>query len=704
MVRWFPPLLILVLGLAHALADAAVVPTDWAVSNGTAYLTGVASVGSDFVATGAVRAGSGTSATGQLLVVKLAADGTVVWQKVYGAAASNFGTTVVPTADGGVIVGAIRKNTTTDGEWILKLDANGGITWQRVLSAADSISAAALVQTSDLGYVLAGSENGNRVAYVVKLDADGNVTWQRRYSSDVMENEAHAIVETSDGYVVAGRVKPVGTGTQPKTAWLVKLDTTGMPVWQKTYGVLDAALALLPVGSDFLVAGGTAYLLKVDTTGSLLSSSTIGSNSTLFAATALAKLANGDIAVAGGTGTSLPTARAWTIVLDTNNTIVAQHAYGDPGNGILALAPATDGGFAFADTPTVAAGGLPVFRVDTTGALTGECAGLLHAADATLTASTPTVTDTAATAIDGAFTTTTPSDTAADAGLAFASTCQSSAVTSSLDHFLVYAGKTTAKAPKVIPFGPVTLTDAVRMADYDVSAYTALGLPANKNQEGVHDAVTHLARYAVKPHKGAAKFAPTPDVAVLNQCGSLVVTLKKPDSLLVPVDENPSATPPVPDPSTSQVDHFVCYAAKTQTKRTNGTKVAGMPKGVQVDIVDDFETKRFDLQKPTHVCFPTAKSGSPKVLKTGADFPITPATIRDSSTQLVCYAAKQAKVTIPQTGCGPTTPNGKGTKIVPPPTPFEPQTALHVNGQLGPLVVDAKKPLELCVPSTATLP
>lgn len=61
-------------------------------------------------------------------------------------------------------------------------------------------------------------------------------------------------------------------------------------------------------------------------------------------------------------------------------------------------------------------------------------------------------------------------------------------------------------------------------------------------------------------------------------------------------------------------------------------------------------------------------------------------------------------MTIPQTGCGPTVPKAKGTKIVPPRAKLPPQAAVHVNGQLGALLVDAKKPLELRVPSTATLP
>jgi len=215
---------------------------------------------------------------------------------------------------------------------------------------------------------------------------------------------------------------------------------------------------------------------------------------------------------------------------------------------------------------------------------------------------------------------------------------------------------------------------------------------------------THLARYALKPHKGAPKFSPKLDVTVTNQCGSLVLTLKKPESLLVPVDKSLTLTPPVPDPATSQVDHFLCYLAKTETTRGDGTAVAGFPKGVQVDAADQFQTRRYDLKKATRLGVPVDKSGSPTVLKTGAPFPITPPTIRHPAAYLVCYAAKPAKATIPQAGCGPVDPKSKGTEILPPQPKHQKRTGVHVDGQLGAAMVDTKKELELCIPSTTTLP
>ncbi len=284
-------------------------------------------------------------------------------------------------------------------------------------------------------------------------------------------------------------------------------------------------------------------------------------------------------------------------------------------------------------------------------------------------------------------------------------TTQEYALTASLlDHFVVYKTKISKGTAKVAPFGPLTLADVLGTADYDVKALVALALPADKNMGGVADPTTHLARYALKRRKGPTKFRKVSDVTITNQCGTLTLTAVKPESLLVPVREDSLSLPPVPDPTTSEVDHFLCYKAKAQKKRTNGTPVATFPKGVQVVAADHFQTRRYDLKKVTRLCVPVAKSGTPVVSKTGVPVPITPATVRHAAGHLVCYQAKIAKKAIPQDGCGPVDPKNKGTKITPPPAKHQPQTGVLVNGQLGPATLDTKKELELCIPSTAALP
>lgn len=271
-----------------------------------------------------------------------------------------------------------------------------------------------------------------------------------------------------------------------------------------------------------------------------------------------------------------------------------------------------------------------------------------------------------------------------------------------LDDFVFYKVKTSKGAPKFAAFGPVQLDNLLDFAAYDVTGIAALGLPAGKNGAGTFDGATHLASYKFKRRKSSGKFFKLADTEIQTACGNLLITLVKPDALLVPVLNDPTAAP---DPGTSLVDHFVCYKAKTQKKRTfDGAAAPAFPKGVQVEMADHFQTRRYDLKKISRVCLPVFKSGSPVELKTGAPKPITPADIRHFESRLVCYQAKLAKSTIAQNACGPLVPKDKGTKLVPPQAKHVKQLAVPITGQLGSATLDTAKELEVCVPQQVELP
>jgi hypothetical protein len=279
----------------------------------------------------------------------------------------------------------------------------------------------------------------------------------------------------------------------------------------------------------------------------------------------------------------------------------------------------------------------------------------------------------------------------------------------SLGHFVVYPVGTTAKAPKLAKFGPVTLDDATfgATAGYDVAKPIELAVPADANGGGFTDPDTHLEAYAVKRDKQSPKFLARKDVHVTNACGDLFVTASKAAAVLVPTAADPAQAVQPPSESTHNVDHFLCYRVKTQKKRGDGTPVPSFPKGVQVDATDRLHGARYDLKKPALICNPVGKGGAPVVLagphKQEA-FPITPAAVRNPAQHLVCYAAKRAKKRIEQKGCGPAHLGDKGVAIVPPQAKPAPVLGLHVANQFEITQVDAKKEALVCIPSTVVSP
>jgi hypothetical protein len=263
-----------------------------------------------------------------------------------------------------------------------------------------------------------------------------------------------------------------------------------------------------------------------------------------------------------------------------------------------------------------------------------------------------------------------------------------------LDHVTLYKVKTSKLGDKFVRFGSVVLTDAFQTsAPYQVTKPVRLGLPSNKNGEGVNDADTHREEFQVKPVKGGPEFAPRA-VHVVNQCNDLVVDVAKPVSLLVPTAKSLTAPVVAPDPVHHNLEHFLCYQAKAETK---------LAKGIQVDVADQFQTRRYDLLKVTKVCNAVDKAGTPTFLSgptKGDPKPITAAVRTTPDQHLVCYQAKLASKAIAQTGCGPTTPGDKGTTIVPAQAKHTPVTGLYVANQFGAERLDTVGVTEFCIPSS----
>jgi len=276
----------------------------------------------------------------------------------------------------------------------------------------------------------------------------------------------------------------------------------------------------------------------------------------------------------------------------------------------------------------------------------------------------------------------------------------------SQDHFLFYSVKTTELTTPFFKFGPVVLADNFASRKYLVQKLAAVGLPADKNGEGTMDAQTHLVEYKVKAAAGEQQFQKVSNVHVANQCDGFYAELKGPTSVMVPSNKDLTVPPLAPTELDHNIDHFICYKTKYQKELPGNITLPPFPKGMQVDVTDQFQTRRYDLKKVTKICNPIAKSedgGDPsRWLEGPAEGnlkPISPSTIRHASDRLVCYKAKRASKHINQSACGGAVPGDEGVKIEPPQLKHAPVLGFHVNNQFGPLQLDSKKEVELCIPS-----
>ncbi|MBI5503171.1 MAG: hypothetical protein HY899_00105 [Deltaproteobacteria bacterium] len=275
-----------------------------------------------------------------------------------------------------------------------------------------------------------------------------------------------------------------------------------------------------------------------------------------------------------------------------------------------------------------------------------------------------------------------------------------------IDHFLTYQIKTSKNAARFAKFGPVVLDDAFGAVKYDILKPLTLDLPANKNDEGVIDDVTHLKEYQVKPRVTPSSVGEV--IEARNQCGVFTVALIKPLSVLVPTNKDFVAPPAAPDLTAIGLDHYLCYLAKHITSIQ-----AGAGKGVQVDAVDQFQSRRYDLKKITKICLPVIKSEDPadpsKILAgplAGTLKPVAAAAVHHSDEFLVCYQAKLARSTIVQRGCGcdvAIDPTCSGTPLFPVQPRHTRKLGVFLNNQFGAEQIDTIKEREFCIPSRELL-
>jgi hypothetical protein len=245
---------------------------------------------------GYILAGSSSSNNGQVTghhgvqdywIVKIDSGGEIQWQKCLGGSATDDAYSIQQTKDSGYIVCGqaasndddVTDNQATQSAWVVKLDKSGNIQWNHCYGGNRGGLFYSVKQTRDLGFVFAGVKypNGgyafNNDFMIVKTKNNGIIEWQKYYGGDSLD-EAKAIYQTMDGgYIVSGDVESnTGniTGNHGKSdAWLIRLDSLGLLLWQKCLGgtSYDVSNSVMQTFDGGYISSGCAYSSDGDVTG-----------------------------------------------------------------------------------------------------------------------------------------------------------------------------------------------------------------------------------------------------------------------------------------------------------------------------------------------------------------------------------------------------------------------------------------------------
>jgi uncharacterized delta-60 repeat protein len=223
-------------------------------------------------------------------LVKTNGQGDTLWTRTYGGSSYDEATSVQQTADGGyIVVGA-----GDDDFYLVKTNPLGDTLWTRTYGGISSDWAESVQQTADGGYIVAGFTESFGAAgsdfYLVKTNPLGDTLWTRTYGGSSYD-WANSVDTTSDGgYIVAGTTESFGAGS--KDFYLVKTNSLGDTLWTRTYGGSSsdgAGSVQQTADGGYIVAGYTSsfgagmqdfYLVKTNSSGEPLWTRTYGGSST----------------------------------------------------------------------------------------------------------------------------------------------------------------------------------------------------------------------------------------------------------------------------------------------------------------------------------------------------------------------------------------------------------------------------------------
>lgn len=225
-------------------------------------------------------------------VIKLDSLGHKQWDKRFGGTDNDFLIDMIKTPDGGYVLGGNsysgingNKSEASRGQldyWIVKIDSIGNKQWDKTLGGIGNDYFSSLLGTNDGGYIIGGisfsplgadksQENWNTNlglydSWIVKIDSLGSKQWDKVYGGYGSDGICPLLYNPNGTCILGGSSTSDTGGNKTEDGfgsldyWLVKIDSLGNILWDKTIGGFgsDALASIVNAGNGRYLLGGVS--------------------------------------------------------------------------------------------------------------------------------------------------------------------------------------------------------------------------------------------------------------------------------------------------------------------------------------------------------------------------------------------------------------------------------------------------------------
>lgn len=168
-----------------------------------------------------------------------------IWNRTFGGSGDDWGNSVQEASNGDYIIVGWTVNYGAGGAdvWLIRADSRGNELWNRTYGGTGVDEGVSVLELIDGGYVILGNTlsygAGGIDVWMIRADTQGNELWNKTFGGPESDIALSAKNTRDGGIVITGGTDYNETSGNFADLWLAKTDSKGNIEWSKSYGGSD---------------------------------------------------------------------------------------------------------------------------------------------------------------------------------------------------------------------------------------------------------------------------------------------------------------------------------------------------------------------------------------------------------------------------------------------------------------------------------